>query len=205
MRIEETIARMRPIMSSWRFTPSGFSKESPSAELLLCLPREYLALLQHLGPGEGFIGTEYLRLYPLEDLAAANVAYSITEYLPQHYLFGSDGCGNALLFNLALSPTSVVKTPFIPLNLEFGTLVAADFAAFLDTLASVPPDFAGTLPLSPNPETLGLEVHEPHPVVLGGDPSDLKNKVLLRPPVHAQACVFFNRMVRSIGEQSPAN
>ncbi len=45
-------------------------------------------------------------------------------------------------------------------------------------------------------ELKGLEIHEIHPVKLGGSPTDASNKVALTPKDHAAFTAFFNRLVR---------
>jgi Phage integrase, N-terminal SAM-like domain/SMI1 / KNR4 family (SUKH-1) len=148
-----------------------------------------------LGPGEGFIGERYVRLYPLEEIASANEAYAIGQYLPNHLLFGSDGCGNAFLFDLSSAERPVLVQPFIPLDLDFTEARYPNWSAFLHAALEVPDRFR---PLVANTETHALEVHERHPIVLGGDPTDPGNKMLLPPPTHAEACTFFNNVVRSV-------
>jgi len=152
-------------------------------------------MIDTVGPGEGFIGERYVRLYPLEEIAAANHAYAIGQYLPNHLLFGSDGSGNAFLFDLASAERPVVVQPFVPLDLDFAAERHPNWPAFLEATLAVPDRFQ---PMVPNPETRGLEVHERHPIVLGGDPTDPGNKVLLPLPTHAEACRFFNNVVRSV-------
>src|SRR6266849_5688018 len=49
--------------------------------------------------GEGFLGINFLRLYPRDELTAANREYHVSEFLPGCQLSGSDGCGNAYLFD----------------------------------------------------------------------------------------------------------
>ncbi|MES1176681.1 MAG: SMI1/KNR4 family protein [Myxococcales bacterium] len=188
---ERLLKHIRSVSSGWRSTSPGFPI-GPRVDREL--PLEYLDLIAVFGPGEGFIGTQYLRLLPLEQIASANAAYAVQQYLPHHLLFGSDGCGNALLFDCSASERGVLIQPFIPLNLEFTTARHPNWSAFLKTLLDVP---AGFQPLTANPATHGLELHERHPVVLGGDPIDPGNKVLLPPPTHAEACVFFNKIVET--------
>ena len=43
-----------------------------------------------------------------------------------------------------------------------------------------------------NPAAVGMEVHETHPVCLGGSPTDPANKVLVPPTEHAELCRFWN-------------
>jgi hypothetical protein len=166
------------------------------------LPADYRSLLDVLGPGEGFVATRFLRLYPVDELASVNSAYGVEAYLPGHLLFGSDGIGQAFLFDWSPGHARVVEMPFIPLDPEYLEATYADFIAFLEAIATVPDRFTGPLPIVPNPAMAGLEVHEKHPVVLGGDPTSLDNKLYLAPAVHAQACTYFNRLFRDLRTQA---
>ncbi|MBI5534600.1 MAG: SMI1/KNR4 family protein [Deltaproteobacteria bacterium] len=170
--------------------------------LLAKLPRSYLDLMERWGPGEGFIGTRYFRLYPLDEIAAANDAYGTDSWLAGHLIFGSDGCGDAYLFDLRSEPAHVIEAPFIPLDTDYVSARHPDFESFLAGLAALREGATESLPLAANPKTHGLEVHEIHPIVLGGDPCAPDNKVLLKPPVHAEACMFFNRVFRTVREKS---
>ena len=97
-----------------------------------------------------------------------------------------------------------MEVPFIPLDREHQSAEHDDFMSSLDALATVPADFRGSLPIAPNPATAGLELHEKHPVVLGGDPRSRENRMLLPPPIHAEACTYFNRLVRELRASSGA-
>jgi hypothetical protein len=199
---DRLLEAIRPVSSVWRASPPAFPKGDLPRALLDRLPADYLALLGRLGPGEGFVGTRYLRLLPLDELAAANAAYQVPRYLPGHQLFGSDGCGNAFLFDLRTLPATVLEVPFVPLDPEYVEAVRPDFADFLLALAAIPPGHQGPIPLTPDPRTHGLELHERHPIALGGNPTDPANKVLLAPPVHAEASCLFNRVFQEVRAQS---
>lgn len=45
-------------------------------------------------------------------------------------------------------------------------------------------------------QTAGKEVFEVHPVILGGDPEDPKNKTLLTREQHIQAVVYWNGEIK---------
>lgn len=184
--------RFRAVCSEWRPSSPGFSAGARVDERL---PADYLEFVRVVGPGEGFVGTSFIRLYPLEQVASATSAYAIESYLPQHLLFGSDGGGNALLFDCSAPEISVLVQPFIPLDPEYATTRFPSWSAFLESCFEVA---VGFQPQRANPNTFGLEVHERHPIVLGGDPSDPANKMLLAPPTHAEACVFFNKLVQTV-------
>lgn len=55
-------------------------------------------------------------------------------------------------------------------------------------------------------ETARKEVFEVHPVILGGDPTDRKNKTLLTREQHIQAVVYWNREIKRMrAEQKRRN
>ncbi len=199
--IADILARIEPI-TAWRQFTSGFPAQAPSENFADLLPADYLKVLENLGAGEGFIGTNFLRLFALDDLAAANVAYRVPEYMPGRVLIGSDGCGNAFLLDVRTKPNRVVRVEFVPLDDEYASIIAPDFLSFVEALGQLPENFTGTLPRALNPNTIGLELHEKHPIVLGGDPVARDNKVFLPLPTHAQACDYFNRLFREIRPQS---
>ncbi len=200
--VRNYLDRVRPVSSRWRPGSAGFEVSALPPEIAALLPAEYRELVSTLGAGEGFIATRFLRLYALDELFGANRAYDVQTCLPQHLLFGSDGIGQAFLFRLTDRSPRVVEVPFIPLDREYVAAEHEDFMSFLVALARVPAGFAGTLPTTPNPATAGLELHEKHPIVLGGDPTSRENRVFLEPRVHAEACCYFNRLVRELRARS---
>ena len=48
-----------------------------------------------------------------------------------------------------------------------------------------------------NPARHGLEVHEVHPVKLGGSPTDLDNKIFLTPQEHARYTTWWNNVIKN--------
>jgi hypothetical protein len=198
MTANEDLVHSVSRVSSWRPSTSGM----PSARAPKNLPSESLDLLSAIGPGEGFIANRFLRLYPPIELDAINVAYHVGRYMPDHLLIGSDGCGNALLLDRRANPYPVIEVAFIPLDAEYATKLAPDFGSFIVSLTRFPLADADAFPRPLNPHTAGLELHEKHPIVLGGDPTGPGNRVLLSISDHVQACEFFNRLFREVRDQS---
>jgi hypothetical protein len=172
----------------WECSTAGF----PAGTVPEHLPSDYLAGIAHLGPGEGPTGASYLRLYPVEELAARNEAYAVSEFYPGLNIFGSNGGGEAYAF-MKGTPPSVVRVPFIPLSPAFAVSVGGSFSELIQTLTE-----EGEAEPGINSSLLGLEIHEVKPVVLGGSPTDPENKVYVAPPKHAELSVFWNRLYRRL-------
>lgn len=174
----------------WRSTPSGpfFKMAKPPSEFLQGLPEDYLAAVGEFGGREGFLGETYLRLYRLQEMVALNLAYDVPSFLPEIIVFGSDGCGEAFAF--PLGEPAVVQVPFVPLAAEHARRRAANFAAFVRKLATKGESAEAS------PESIGMEVHDKHPICFGGSPTDPANKVLVPPPKHAEVCRYWNKAYR---------
>lgn len=183
------------LRTSWRSrpTPPSFDLGTVPPDLVSELPSDYVALVQGFGGREGFLGTGYLRLYRLEQLTALNLAYEVPERLPHVIVFGSNGGGEAYGFT---STGAVVRVPFLPLNHENVLLVAPSFGGLLSDLART-----GASPDS-NPNSVGMEVHDKHPICLGGNPTDPSNKVLVPAAKHAELCRFWNKAYQDARRRS---
>ena len=182
----------------WYRTASGFPKSRLDAALTL--PDSYLTVLAEVGPGEGFVGSEYLRLYALDELQAVNDAYQSATYLPGHVIIGSNGCGEAFVLDLRSDPPPVIQVPFVPLDTEYAETLAATFAQFWDHLLSAQATEEPFPPLV-NEGTLGLEVTERHPIVLGGRPG-VENQVLVPAIKHSELARFWNKTFQVVRQRS---
>jgi hypothetical protein len=83
------------------------------SDLKFRLPAEYVQFLEQMNGGEGFIGENYLRVWPIEDLIQNNKNYHVDEVAPELFLFGSSGGGEAFAFGTRSSPPPIVAVPFI--------------------------------------------------------------------------------------------
>jgi hypothetical protein len=81
--------------------------------------------------GEGFVGNRYIQLCRIEELLEWNQKYQIAKYAPDLFLIGSNGGGEAYLFDLAKADGAVYQVPFIGLDSKDARLVAHSFDAFL--------------------------------------------------------------------------
>jgi hypothetical protein len=172
----------------WRATTSGpfFETAEPPAEFVEALPKDYLAAVAEFGGREGFLGETYLRLYQLQELVALNIAYEVPALLPEVIVFASNGGGEAYAF--PLGQAGVFQVPFLPLSAEYADRRAANFGEFLRSLAA-----SGESPAH-DPAGVGMEVHDKHPICLGGSPTDPANKVLVPPAKHVELCRFWNKV-----------
>ena len=183
------------LSQKWRAIASGpfFDLAAPPAEFTSTLPNEYLAAAAEFGGREGFLGDTYLRLYRLNELIALNVSYAVPAWLPQVVVFGSNGIGEAFAFQLG--EAAVIQVPFLPLSSEYIEQKGKDFTDFLRKLAS-----AGES-IEQNPDTVGMEIHDKHPICLGGSPTDPENKVIVPAAKHAEICSFWNKVYSRIRAQ----
>ena len=61
------------------------------SNLRFSLPADYVQFLVQMNDGEGFVGRNYLRAWPVEDLIQFNKDYLVDEAAPELFLFGSSG------------------------------------------------------------------------------------------------------------------
>jgi hypothetical protein len=156
-------------------------------------PPDYIAAMQYTDGGEGFIRQSYLHLYSVGELLRLNAAYRVDEFAPGIVIFGSTGGGEAFGFDKRQTLVEIVEMPFIPMVCRDLKRLGRTFTEFLQALRAADLGAGSTLPQI-NPAAIGKEVHEVHPVVFGGSPTDPKNKVLLTPEQHAEYCVWWNRL-----------
>jgi len=77
------------------------------------VPADYLEFLKQFDGGEGFIGQEHIVLYQAESLARINKTHRVSEYVPDIYIFGSNGSSEALAFDFRSTPSTYVLIPFL--------------------------------------------------------------------------------------------
>jgi SMI1 / KNR4 family (SUKH-1) len=103
------------------------------SHLKFTLPHEYVQFLRQMNGGEGFIGENYLRAWPIEDLIQNNKDYDVEDGAPGLFLFGSNGGGEAFAFDTRSALPPIVAVPFI-LDLDDAILIAPNFDLFLQHL-----------------------------------------------------------------------
>lgn len=101
----------------------------------LSLPLDYVQFLRKHNGGEGFIGDNYLILWKAEELSIFNREYEVSQYAPGLLLFGSSGGGEGYGFDLRSTDFSVVRIPFVGMDLQYATATARSFSDLFIRLA----------------------------------------------------------------------
>jgi hypothetical protein len=82
--------------------------------------------------GEGFIGPNYLVLYPVKKLLEYNQKYSVKESAPGLFIIGSNGGGEVIGFDYRDEIWSIVTVPYIPLEMKYAVPIAPTFENFFE-------------------------------------------------------------------------
>lgn len=154
------------------------------------LPPEYLEIFSFINGGEGFIGDNYCRLYQLDELVLLNESFWVKEFAPEIFIFGSNGGGEAFAFDITKNPYTIVQIPFIPMDISYIDLIGKTISEFFHSFSTAENNNL----LQINRELIGKEIHERHPIVFGGDPLDLDNKVYVPTKNYAELVVFWNKV-----------
>lgn len=101
----------------------------------LDLPNEYMKFIEEINGGEGFVGSNYIILWRIEELAKMNIDYQVQEYAPGLFLFGSDGGGEAFAFDMRSPSKPIVSVPFVGLDTSLARPYALNFIEFLEKLS----------------------------------------------------------------------
>jgi hypothetical protein len=188
---------MLTLPRSFVVTPGAAATVIATAEAALrcALPTGLRELYARTNGGEGFIGENYLRIYPVDRLPQLNVAFGVAEFAPELRIFGSNGGGEAFALVVGGAPR-FVQVPFIPMVHQYARDLGFDLEEFLARLRGGAGD-----DWSPSPEHVGMEVHEIQPIVFGGDPRDRANKALLPTAEYAPVVMWWNRKYREVTQQ----
>lgn len=99
------------------------------------LPAAYVELMKRSNGIEGFIAEKsYLVLWPVEQLAELNEAYSTAEFAPGLLLVGSDGAEMGYAFDTRHEPMPIKEVPFIGMSHEEAKPIAETVNGFLEHL-----------------------------------------------------------------------
>lgn len=162
------------------------------------LPDDYSRFLRLTNGGEGYINSEqYAIMWRLQELIPLNEAYEAPQYLPGLFIFGSSGGGEALLFDCQASVPKIMRVPFVGADLSRLEILSPSFEEFID-LALFSPSSPSVLTAGQK----GMEIIEIQPVILGGSPTDVSNKVIVNRGKHVQAVRYWNKIIRDSSRQN---
>lgn len=102
----------------------------------LNLPKDYLDYLRFSNGGDGDLGDRvgWCSLWPAEEVIQLNRDYEIQQWVPGFFCIGSDGGGEAFVFDTRTpAPWKLYKIPFVCLAEDEAMFVAESFAAFIGT------------------------------------------------------------------------
>jgi hypothetical protein len=98
------------------------------------VPKDYLDFLRISNGGEGSLPVQpwWFVIWAAETIIERWIAYEMEEYIPGYLAFGSNGGGEAFVFNLnAATPERVYIMPFIGMEPGQEILVASSFKEFV--------------------------------------------------------------------------
>lgn len=99
------------------------------------LPNDYLFFLQNYSGFEQFIGSEFVRLWDIDELIGANTDYQIFENLPKTLAIGGNGSSEFIAIEQTVDNSiRVVLTPFIDLDKQYHIEIGNSFTDFLQRL-----------------------------------------------------------------------
>ena len=99
------------------------------------LPNDYLFFLQNYSGFEQFIGSEFVRLWDIDELIGANIDYQIFENLPKTLAIGGNGSSEFIAIEQTVDNSiRVVLTPFIDLDKQYHIEIGISFTDFLQRL-----------------------------------------------------------------------
>ena len=105
------------------------------------LPTAYLQQLATSNGGEGDLGVDpgWIVFWPAEEVLSLNTTYSLPEFLPGFFGFGSNGGGELLAFDVrGEEPYPVAMVPFIPLDPREAVQIAGSFDEIRDSIGKRP-------------------------------------------------------------------
>lgn len=189
-----------PLMATWIDHLSPFHRlpgatSDADASARNQWPREYVELLSYMNGGEGWVGENYVRIFPQADAVWLNEQSPFREFRDNIFVFGSTGGGEAYGFDQK-DGNRVVQVPFIPFIREDVLSIATDLRTWLLNGSAEGPQ---------TQELVGKEIYEINPIVFGGDPVDPKNKTLVEFRLYIEVVVWWNNLYRQMQPSAVAH
>jgi SMI1 / KNR4 family (SUKH-1) len=99
--------------------------------LNFAFPSDFFQFLLVSNGVSGYIDTEYLEIWAVEDILASNRAIEIEKYVPGLIAFGGDGANELYAFDGRNALLKIVQIPMIGMDLDSIWECAATFEEFL--------------------------------------------------------------------------
>ncbi len=99
------------------------------------LPDDYLELVQESDGVEGFVGDNYLAIWPVEHILTYRKLCDDTPFI---VFFGSNGAGEGYAFDMRAVPAPIVNLPFIGMEEKLIRVLGRSILEFLERLESAP-------------------------------------------------------------------
>jgi hypothetical protein len=171
-------------------------------------PADYLACLMWSNGLEGYVGGHgYLWLWGTADIPVMNAAYHVPEFAPGLVLIGTDVAGCGYGYDTRGSNGSIFEVELSGLCWDYGRQRAASFAEFVAQLAAEPLPEGVEEPTDWTPPDWlrGHVIYQKSPIVLGGNPTDSENRVLVPRDKHPELAVFWSRVVQDAQSRRGGN
>jgi hypothetical protein len=101
----------------------------------LQLPADYRELMLFSNGAEGFVGDNYLMIWPVEELPGWR---EICDEMPYIVFFGSNGAGEGYAYDLRESPPAIVNAPFLGMEEDTIRVMGRSVLEFLERLERAP-------------------------------------------------------------------
>ena len=157
------------------------------------LPDDYVALVERIDGGEGWVGDEYVAFWPVTDLARHNHQLETERFVPGIILIGSDGGGEGLGLDQRSGQSTVVYVPLVGLPLDRVAPTGLGLRSWFNHRI----DHSESPNKILDPAMIGQNVYEKQPVILGGDPVDPTNKAIIPLEKLLELASWWNRQLAS--------
>lgn len=115
-----------------RNVESSVQIEDIQAHLKYDLPEDYVFYAENYLGIDQFIGSEFVKLWSLEEIIDGNLDYLIFEELPQTLAIGTNGSGEFIGIEFDDDNSlKIILSPFIDLDVKYHTEIGNSFTDFL--------------------------------------------------------------------------
>ncbi len=182
------------------------------AQLGFQLPDEYREFVRFNDGAEGFVGDTYVSFWHVSEVAELNAFARVERFAPGLTAFGTDGGTEFFGFDRRGGGFAVVEMPVVGIEWGYARPHGDSFVEFLrdaggDALRSGRKVLGFGVrrprPQKVNPDLFGKNVWQIQPVILGGHPTDPKNRTILPLRKMLEAANFWNDQLVSIQEPQP--